>query len=221
MKEHTTLMKKRAAVFVVLIVIFSLGVWLGHHFHAKELEGANNLITQLRAYNAGRPHTETPAELMGLHDQTNYTQLTETNFVTSVYAIYVTNTVEQIEKKNRVFNEDAINRIKSGLIGFTNFQVSIWCDKDDADSLALSSQIKTIYEEAGFYNIEPIKHLAWTGGWSDGVKGLLICANPFTYQQNISPFQQIFNELQIPLRRDIEGTNFVNYEILYIVGPQP
>jgi hypothetical protein len=162
MKEHSSsLNKKRAGVLVVLVIIAILGGLAGYKIRKDantqlqhELDSAKNLITQFRQYNAGLPHKETPAELMGFHDETNFHTLTNititttTNLITKISAL--TNVVVSFASRP-VLDLFQMERIKEKLVSAPNVPVFIFYQADDEGAIALAKQIAQVFMAAGFH----------------------------------------------------------------------
>jgi hypothetical protein len=152
-KEHSVLMKKRVAVFITLIVIFILGGALGVFLQHSKLEEAKETIRQLREFNAGHPTTKSPAELMGLHDQTNFYFLTNTivttNQITLTHVETLTNSMVFFAS-NPVLDLFQLEAIQKKLNPAPHLPISILWREDDLAAMPLSKQIAQVFMIEGF-----------------------------------------------------------------------
>ena len=151
-REHSpNLNKKRAGVLLTLMIIAYLSGCAVWHFQAGKLSESNETIRQLRAYNAGRPHTESPAELMGFHEQTNYIAVTNTTPVTNliVHISTLTNTVVFFASRP-VLDLFQMETIRDKLKTVPHFPISILWREDDDGAVALSKQVWQIFSIEGF-----------------------------------------------------------------------
>jgi hypothetical protein len=171
MKEHSSsLNKKRAGVLVVLLVVLFIGGYIESHLIKNQVAGltadlknANDTITDLRNYNASRPHKESPAELMGLHDQTNVVsetntfsttnliteKITQTNFMVTSFIVGIpVLDFPQMEKIQSMLISSAKVSVKS-----TNTPITISFSETDTNALPLSRQIAQIFLASGFTNV--------------------------------------------------------------------
>jgi hypothetical protein len=159
MKEHSpSLNNKRAGVLIALIIVSYLGGCIESNFDKAQidtlngnLKTANDTIIQLRNYNAGRPHTESPAELMGLHDQTNIVAVTNiisvTNAITSISTL--TNIINFFVSAP-VLDFLQMERIKAKLDSVPHVPIDVFYATNDASAFNLSKQIAQIFLGSGF-----------------------------------------------------------------------
>jgi hypothetical protein len=193
MKEHSSsLNKKRAGVLAVLVIVASVGGYVESHFNKTQISGlkskldiANGTITDLRNYNAGRPHKESPAELMGLHDETNYTILTNSYSLTNLTTYTVT-----VYGSHPILDFFQMNRISQKAKSDSHIPLTIIYGASDTDSSDLAKQIAQVFSFSG-YNVSA----GATTNQTPLPKGLNIMSKNLPSGQLSAGFTQLGSEL--------------------------
>jgi hypothetical protein len=195
MKEHSSnLNKKRAGVLVVLIIVAFIGAYVDSRFHKKQigdlktaLTDANDTITQLRNYNAGRPHKESPAELMGLHDETNYTVLTNsilfTNLITEAITFYGSHPILDFFQMSRISQKSKSDSHLKLLV--------VYGDRD-TNSIELAKQITQVFSFSGY---DASAFMITNQIQNQLPRGLSIASKKYPVGQVSAGFIQLCNEL--------------------------
>lgn len=161
-KEHSpNLNKSRAGFIIVLAVTAFLGGCVEFRIQKDansnlkiQLSDAQETIRQLREFNAGRPHKETAAELMGFHDETNFVSITNQAWSTNQQRVLTINSQGNTFVIPRpifpplTFAE--MEDIKSKLVLKTNISIRIGTTTNDPLAQAFARQIGDIFLVAGF-----------------------------------------------------------------------
>jgi len=164
-KEHSQkLGNRRAGVLITLFIFAYIGGCVGRHFQENalkemqaKLEEANSTITQLRQLYAGKPTTKSPAELMGLHDQTN--MIFTTNVVVSTNQInrFFTVTNEMVFFASApVLDFFQMEDLKTKFVAAPKIPIKIFLPQGDEKALNLSKQLFQIFVASGFKPENPL-----------------------------------------------------------------
>jgi hypothetical protein len=212
-REHSILMKKRVAVFITLIVIFILGVFFGWHSQRGKLDAANDTIKQLRVFNAGHPTKNSPAELMGLHDETNVIVVNATNTIVTTNVVTKSSTVTNMltfYASNPVLDLFQMESIKSKLGSSTNFTVTVFYYQNDPDSIPLAKQIFQIFACSGFKltDVKPSVVRASTG--------IMVSSVTIAPQPIYDAMMTLANFIGKSVVKDHEETNVMSNNDLWI-----
>jgi hypothetical protein len=118
-----------------------------NRFYDGRIGELSDMVKELRFYVAGKPTKLTYAEMMGLHDETNFISLTNivesTNYVVRTFNYYTSHPVLDLFQ---------MERIKEKLNNVDHFPIRVgWMNKNrDFDDETLAMQISQIFQIQGF-----------------------------------------------------------------------
>lgn len=214
MREHSVLMRKRAKAFVTILVIAMFAAYFGSCVQKSKtedlrskLETANGTIRDLRAYDAGLPHKESPAELMGFHDETNI--VVTTNLITK--SAFLTNMVI-IYTAHPVLDFLQMERIKSKLVYTPFASIQVLAQTNDDAAMGLAKQIGQTFLAAGFNptvgGFDVNSHVAHSG--------VTFSAKTIPTNSIAEAYIQLSHELFLPLSWNVD-TGAPNYNFAFLV----
>jgi len=170
-----------------LLVQFTNNLSSTNIFYTKIIGADDEMIKELRSAYSGQSTKMSPAQLMGLHDETNYTIITNsislTNFVVSSYTFYGSHPILDFFQMNRI-----TQKAKSDL----HIPLKVLYVVSDTDSSDLAKQIAQVFLFSG-YN-------ALAVGMTNQIqnqlpKGLSIMSKNYPSGQISAGFFQLCSEL--------------------------